>query len=55
MTLLLLFGGSGVTTPIPIYNLRTSGGSPSLRTAGGTPTISTTGGTPNLTTKGPVG
>lgn len=54
MTLLLLFG-SGLQSPIPVYNLATIGGSPVLRTTGGKPSISTTGGTPQIQTKGPTG
>lgn len=54
MSLLLLFGGQGASTPIPIYQLSTQGGQPTLKTSGAQPTLSTTGGQPNLTTKGPV-
>lgn len=55
MSLLLLFGGQGVTTPQPLYTRSTTGGPPTLQTSGGNPTISTSGGTPGLSTKGPTG
>lgn len=57
MSLLLLFGGAGtppVVTPIPIYQLSTTGGQPTLRTSGGQNTLGTTGGQPTLSTKGPA-
>lgn len=55
MSLLLLFGGQGVAVPRPIYNLTTSGGSPTLQTTGGKSDLQTTGGLPTITTQGPAG
>lgn len=54
MSLLLLFGGAGVSTPVPVLMTHTTGAQSSTTTSGGINTLKTTGGQPSLQTKGPT-
>lgn len=52
MSLLLLFGGSGQATPVPIRQIASAGGERTLQSAGAAQQVSSGGGLTTILSKG---